>query len=219
VSGDAVAEAVRDGAALDLPPVDWGAGEPIEILFVDGAKSWTGLVSLLSTFGPSLVEGALVAFQDYKWWGAFWVPAIVEFLRDRLEVEHVLENNTVTFRARGAIGAGDISRIPAWDAVDPGDCAARLESAAAGLSSRGDDIGAAMVRLGATRMWQQKGSTDKAAAALRNAQLTWPPAANDYPLVSARTWLEESSGGSFAPPLRARLRRFWSRIIRRTRKQ
>jgi len=215
VSGDIMAQAVRDGASRNLPPVAWAKVMPIEILFVDGAKSWTGLVSLLRTFGPALIDGARVAFQDYKWWGAFWVPAIAEYLQDHLEIEHILENNTVTFRARGAIDLRTLLQVPTWDVLDAVECAGMLDDAAHRLASRGDLNGAAMVRLGVVRMWQQRGSTELAAEALREAQLTWPATTNDYPIVSARAWLEESSGGHYPPPVRARIRRRWARVTRR----
>ncbi len=77
----------------------WEPKEPVEILFIDGAKSWDGISFLLKEFSNYLIPGkTLLVCQDYKYWGAYWVSLILEILSDHLELVHNLNSNTVTFR-------------------------------------------------------------------------------------------------------------------------
>jgi hypothetical protein len=83
--------------------------DAIEIMFVDGAKSWPPMVRLLAETGPSFITNeTLVVCQDYKYWGAYWLPIIVELLHERLRIVHVLPENTLTFRVDAPIRGNEM---------------------------------------------------------------------------------------------------------------
>ena len=65
---DALAASIVDTNSNPQPLFSWDVHEPVEILFVDGAKSWTGMVYLLQEVGPHLVRDEILVCQDYKYW-------------------------------------------------------------------------------------------------------------------------------------------------------
>ena len=84
-----------------MPRLDVAPGEgPIEILFIDGAKSWRGMSHLLRIVRERIVPGTtLLVCQDYKYWGTYWVPMMMSRLREYVEpVHNVLGATTVAFR-------------------------------------------------------------------------------------------------------------------------
>lgn len=82
----------------DLLHYCWDGG-PIEILFVDAAKSWELLNSILIGFGDALVPGqSRVVLQDFRFYGTHWLPLVFDSRPDLWkEVESVEEGTTVTF--------------------------------------------------------------------------------------------------------------------------
>ncbi len=71
-AGDAELAAIREEVPKGADLVSWPTGEPVEILFVDGAKSWQGMTTLLTTFAEALIpERSLLVFQDYRYWGEY----------------------------------------------------------------------------------------------------------------------------------------------------
>ncbi|MGB3966380.1 MAG: hypothetical protein WBO45_06590 [Planctomycetota bacterium] len=83
---------------VDLTTFTWTGG-PIEILFVDAAKTWGLLNSILAAFGPALVPGrSRVVFQDYRYFPCHWLVPVIESRPDVWrEAEAVAEGYTVTF--------------------------------------------------------------------------------------------------------------------------
>lgn len=74
----------------------------IGIAFIDGAKSWQGLVYLLRELLPRRAShGLTLVLQDFKCWSPYWVPMCVGLLLARqpgaLRLEHILPSNSVTF--------------------------------------------------------------------------------------------------------------------------
>ncbi len=95
---------------VDLTSFTWTGG-PIELLFVDAAKSWRLTNSILAAFGPWLVPGrSRVIFQDYRYYDCYFLLPIVESRPDVWrETEAVGEGTTVTFvPLRDLGGAGGL---------------------------------------------------------------------------------------------------------------
>lgn len=91
----------------DLKDYRW-AGGPIEILFVDAAKSWDLLNSILNGFGDSLIpRRSRVVLQDYLDTYTHWLPLVMESRPDIWkEVESVENGTTVTFKPLKAVHGG-----------------------------------------------------------------------------------------------------------------
>lgn len=86
---------------MDLLQGRWDGG-PIEILFVDAAKSWTLLTAIHRVFGPFLEPGrSRVIHQDFRHPWCHWLPLACDSRPDVWEeVEAVQRGDTVTFRPR-----------------------------------------------------------------------------------------------------------------------
>lgn len=183
VPGDRWADDVRgDGTRGDL--FRWQDG-PIEIAFVDGAKSWAGLAHFLDQIAPSLTTGALLVLQDYKYWGSYWVPMMCELLADRLELIHVLPVNTVTFRVTSPLA------LPLGGAVpDVQSGLTLLEQAARRLDRHGDRLGANVVRLSSVRFLAHRGRATAATNVLRRVAGDRPSSAPFSDIYAAHEWLE-----------------------------
>ena len=82
----------------DLLDYRWDEG-PIEILFVDAAKSWELVNAILRGFGPHLVPGrSRVVLQDFRFHEAHWLPLVFDGRPDLWrQVDGVSEGTTVTF--------------------------------------------------------------------------------------------------------------------------
>jgi hypothetical protein len=218
VPTDPLASAIRDAPPPDERLVRWSRSEPVEILFVDGAKSWTAMVHLLRELGPSLLPSrALLVCQDYKYWGAYWVPLALELLREHLELVHVLERNTVAFRVREQLPAEALERLPPFSGLEREASLAALDAASERLRERGDPLGAAIVEVAKVRLLGNLGDLDGARRAFRGAERRWPAGGRPEQLERARAWLEEASGETVAPALAFRARRRGRRALRRLR--
>ncbi|MEC9373386.1 MAG: hypothetical protein VYC34_06050 [Planctomycetota bacterium] len=79
--------------------------EPVEVLFIDAAKTWGVHLSILRTFGRHLVPGkSIVAQQDFKNYYVHWIPLHMHQLRDCFEPVHdVPLSATYSFRYLGGI--------------------------------------------------------------------------------------------------------------------
>lgn len=77
--------------------------EPIELLFVDIAKTWDVNLSVISTFFPHLVPGAVVVHQDFFDLQTPWIPLHMWQLRNVLEPLDVIYGTpSVSFRCVGS---------------------------------------------------------------------------------------------------------------------
>lgn len=103
-----------DDRKMDLMHGAWDGG-PIEILFVDAAKSWGLLREILRVFGPHLVPGrSRVIHQDFRHPPCPWLPLACDSRPDVWrQVESVEVGTTVTFvpqRKLAAAEADDLVR-------------------------------------------------------------------------------------------------------------
>jgi len=85
---------VHDGDILSQP---W-LGRPIEILFVDVAKTWQINEHLVRSFFPSLIPGvSLVVQQDYLHEWLPWLHVTMESFADHFDYVTDTRNNSVVF--------------------------------------------------------------------------------------------------------------------------
>jgi hypothetical protein len=93
---------VHDG---DLAQLGWD-GRPIEVLFVDFAKSWSLNDVVVREFFPCLIPGrSIVLQQDYAFAFQPWIAITMEHLRESFEPVAFAEYNTVAFACRAPVPA------------------------------------------------------------------------------------------------------------------
>jgi len=87
-----------EAKAMDFINCSWDGG-PIEILFIDSAKTWDLMNAILEAFGPHLVPGrSRVVLEDFRYYYAHCLPLIFDSRPDVWrQVEDVEYGPTVTF--------------------------------------------------------------------------------------------------------------------------
>jgi len=81
----------------DILKYQW-SGAPIEILFIDVAKTWDIQRHLLREFFPHLIPGvSVVVQQDYFFVSCYWIHLIMESLSEYFRPAHVTEGPTLGF--------------------------------------------------------------------------------------------------------------------------
>lgn len=174
---------------MDRPGRDYDSGlpvftadglpRPLEIVFVDGAKSLPAWVHVVEQVHARLTEDALVVLQDHKAPHAYWVPMVVELLLEAapgaLRIEHVLPANTVAWRAPRPLPAAAVERLPRSLAeVDAERGVTLVERASRRLAEAGDAAGARVVALSAVPFLAAKDEWQAAAERLRAIDARWP---------------------------------------------
>ncbi|HKW15555.1 MAG TPA: class I SAM-dependent methyltransferase [Candidatus Krumholzibacteria bacterium] len=206
IEGDHEATAKRFADERQVPQLDTVPGErPIEILFIDGAKSWRGMSHLLHIVRERMMPGkTLLVCQDYKYWGTYWVPMMMSRLRDYIEpVHNVLAATTVAFRLKREIPLSvldaledHVSRISTEEGLKLINGARRL------LIADLDWLGASNVALCRVSFLAHQGKTDAAVVAFKQAQELWPPFVSSEQLDRARNYLREEKGINIKRPWR-----------------
>jgi hypothetical protein len=100
--------------AGDLMEEGWGS-EPIEILFIDFAKTWNLNDFIVAEFFPCLVPGrSVVVQQDFVFAGCPWVALTMEHLSDYFEPVAFAEYCSVVYVCRKQVPRGlpPVSTIP-----------------------------------------------------------------------------------------------------------
>lgn len=105
--------------------------EPVEILFVDAAKTWLLHDTILRTFGRHLIPGrSVLVHQDFKDPLVYWLPLHMHRLRDCFEpLDSIARSCTLSFRYVGGVaprlaalgrpGTMSVAEIDSeWDAID-----------------------------------------------------------------------------------------------------
>ena len=150
---------VHDG---DLAQLGWD-GRPIEVLFVDFAKSWSLNDVVVREFFPRLIpDRSIVLQQDYAFAFQPWIAITMEHLRDCFEPVAFAEYNTVAFACRAPV-PGDVtlpSELPRDTQLELFEAALRrfrgyplsyLEAGKAMLLLEQGDVGAAQSQLSEVR--------------------------------------------------------------------
>ncbi|MBF6571008.1 MAG: class I SAM-dependent methyltransferase [Candidatus Binataceae bacterium] len=90
--------------AGDLLEQRWPAAMPIEILFVDVAKTLALSGKVLGEFFAHLIPGkSLVVHQDFYHPTAFYLPVVMDFLMDYFSIIETGRDSSVVFRLEAAI--------------------------------------------------------------------------------------------------------------------
>ena len=131
---DAVAELLSPWAEVvrmhkgDIRRTRW-SGQPIELLFVDAAKTPQSADLIAFGFYPSLIPGrSLLIQQDYLHWRQPWVAAQMELLGACFETACWCKDGTVVFRARRPITTDDL-RAAQVSELDDGELCSLLRQA------------------------------------------------------------------------------------------
>ena len=94
---------------LQLHP--WTGG-PVEILFVDIAKSVSTHHFILDQFFPSLIpKHSIIVQQDYMFFQTPWLITAMELLHPKIELVSWAQNNSALFICNEAINESDLQRI------------------------------------------------------------------------------------------------------------
>lgn len=114
----------RTEEATLADPIRLPDGQRFDLVFVDGAKSWYGMKSLLRTLAPRVTGGAHLVFQDYGWYTCFWVSAALQLLGDHFELTAYVDA-TYAFQLVKRLEADTVERLIPDSPADLG--AERLE--------------------------------------------------------------------------------------------
>jgi hypothetical protein len=183
--------------------------ELVEIVFVDGAKSWLGLKHLLLNVVDRLIPGqSLLVCQDYKYWGNYWVALILTSLNDYFQpIHNVLSATTVTFRLVQSISRSRLEALADHIRdVPTGEALIAFNYAAENLYKCGDKMGSSNVRLGKVMFLSHQDNPDEAVTAFREAQKKWPYLMGNIQLERARKYLFDSQSINIPPSLSGRIR-------------
>jgi hypothetical protein len=81
----------------DMRSIGWG-GEPIEVLFLDVAKTWALNDFVLAQFLPCLIPGqSVIVQQDYLWGYGHWIHLTMELLAGAVEELDAMANGSVAY--------------------------------------------------------------------------------------------------------------------------
>ncbi|MHC4421663.1 MAG: class I SAM-dependent methyltransferase [Planctomycetota bacterium] len=190
-----------------LDTLTWHDDEPVEILFIDGAKSWGSMIHVLRELGELFLPGAtLLVCQDYKYWGEYWTALLMEHLSDHVSLVHNLTWNTVTFRVTSPLSRDRIEALPALSQISIAEGLSRLDTAAARIGNTGDPLGALIMESTKIRFLAHRGERDAAREVFERLESRWPIGATDGNLEQAREGLARSAGIDLAPSMRTRTR-------------
>lgn len=89
----------------DLMQHSWNSG-PIEILFIDLAKSWDLNDFVVDQWFPQLIPGAYVIQQDYFSWFTYWLQITMMGLREHFEFVDYAMGGSAVFRCIKPIPPG-----------------------------------------------------------------------------------------------------------------
>lgn len=215
IDDDPEAAEKRYAESEDVPLLDDVGGGPLEIVFIDGAKSWLGMTHLLKVCQSQLVPGhSLLVCQDFKYWGTYWVPALMARLGERVRpVHNVLAGTTVTFELASDLESSFLNTLETHvGTLSTEKTLADIEATANFLRVNGDRAGAAQVALAAVAFLSHQGAWSEACRVFAVCEAQWPAAAGDIQLERARAYLRSKDVSAVRPSLRLRLRRHLRRL-------
>jgi predicted O-methyltransferase YrrM len=85
------------------------AASSIGLLFIDSVKTWYPVRSLALALIENLRPGALVVWQDYRWFNSFGIPFLNKHLGDAMQVLAIADSTQV-YRYRGGLGRDAVER-------------------------------------------------------------------------------------------------------------
>jgi hypothetical protein len=208
IVGDREAAGKRFSESERVPILEGFNQGLVEILFIDGAKSWRGMRHLLKVFGDKLIPGKTkVVCQDYKYWSTYWVAAVMARLGNYLKpVHNVLGGTAVTFLLNSPIPIELIEGIEDHvnDAPVPRTLA-DLEEASTMLEKDGDALGAAHLLLSKVSFLCHRNELEEAVRQFRYIQRHWPSLDHVGQLERAREYLRVEKSVKIPRPKRMQL--------------
>lgn len=169
----------------------------VEILFVDGAKSWRGTKHLLNVLREKLIpKAAFLVCQDYKYWGTYWVPIMMSRLGEHLKAVHnTLTGTTVTFQLLSEIPQSFIDALEDHVVdMNSEQCLQEIDQASSLLAADGDALGSMNVQLSKVSFLSHQGKLEQAVEAFEQIQQLWPNELNIGQLERAREYLQSERG-------------------------
>uniref|UniRef100_A0A7C3VK76 Class I SAM-dependent methyltransferase n=1 Tax=Planktothricoides sp. SpSt-374 TaxID=2282167 RepID=A0A7C3VK76_9CYAN len=192
-----------------------GTDQPLEIVFIDGAKSWQGLRYLLQTINNNLIVGkTYLVCQDYKYWGTYWVPLMITKLEKYLKpVHNVLDSTTVTFRLVANIPVEILEDLPYHVTLLPTNKSLmEIERASYLLKTEGDILGARNVLISKVKFLCHQNNLSDALVEFKKIQSEWPIGLNVNQLNRCRDYLQKSMNLEVPEPANIKLSVLFSRI-------
>ena len=221
IMSDEQASSTRFIESEHIPIFEGVAQEQVEILFVDGAKSWRGMKHLLNVINIHLVPGkSYLVCQDYKYWGAYWVPIMMSRLGKYLKpVHNTLTGTTVTFQLVSKIPTIFIESLEDHvKAMHTDESLQNIEQASLLLTEDGDALGAMNLLLSKISFLSHQGHFNRAVEEFTKIQKTWPIALNIGQLERAREYLQNEKGIDISRPIQLQLFYYGQSMLRRVRK-
>ncbi|MFZ2970149.1 MAG: class I SAM-dependent methyltransferase [Minisyncoccia bacterium] len=189
--------------------------DPIEILFIDGAKSFKSMLHLLKTFNNNFVPGKTCFIcQDYKYYGTYWVPILMIKLEKYLEpVHNVIRGSTVTFRLISAIPSGLLNNIESnIDLMNTDEMLNEIKCASNKLIEDGDSLGGKNILLGGVKFLSHQNKIDSAVKEFLKIQSSWGLFDDTILLERAREYLNAEKSLKIFTPKRLKLTKFINKI-------
>ncbi len=208
ISGDLEARAKRFIESDSIRLFDYEFERPVEILFIDGAKSWNGLRYLAFKLNEHFMPGkTLLVCQDFKYWGTYWVPIFMMLVRDCIEpVHNVLGSTTVSFRLTKRFSNDLLASLETHIGDFSRDVALRQIAIATDmLHDLGDSEGSHNVRLAQVSFLAHCGETALASSAFQASERQWPFCVGTPQLERARQYLRKEKGVRRRRSMRLRL--------------
>lgn len=214
IEGDHEAASKRFSEENRIPTLDCQFQEPIEIMFIDGAKSWRGIRHLLLVFCQNFIsKRTLLVCQDYKYWGTYWIPLMMIKLKEYMEPVHNVRNGTtVAFRLVAEIPKNVLENLEDHiSALQTEQTLQELDEASALLESDGDKLGALHVQLGRISLLSHTGNVRGAVEEFKRIQKAWPTLFNIAQLERAREYLRNEKSHNIMRAKRHQLTYFLHR--------
>jgi len=212
LEGDPFALNARGARDTTAETFEWRGG-PVEILFVDGAKSWTAIRHLMLQVGPSLRPGhSLIVCQDFAYWGGYWVPMAMGALGQAVTPVHrVAPGGTVAFRVTRPLSARVLDALPTFADLTVDRGLTWLLGMAAQAREQGWPVAGWAVDVAQVRFLMHLGQPERAVATLDRLCEIWPLLVPVTELDGARRWAAEALGR----PVRQIRHRRMHRLVRR----
>ena len=190
------------------------SNQPIEILFVDGAKSWCGMRHLLITLQDRLMpQSSYIVCQDFKYWETYWVPIMMARLEPFVKpVHNVLKGSTVAFKLTSQIPPACVAELPPHMAELPvNQCLQDIDKTSQFLALDGDTLGSMNLLLSKISFLSHQGHIEHAAVEFNKIQKSWPLMVRTMQLERARTYLRDEKALAIAQPKRFTLMRYYKK--------
>jgi hypothetical protein len=139
----------------DISRLRWH-GAPVEVLFVDIAKSWDLNLWVLRQWFTALIPGqSIVIQQDYVWFDAWWIAVTMEYFRDCFERLGFVFGASAVYRCIGRVTP---ERIDAFSRLTFDDMRAFMQQA---IYSAPESV-AQVLRCGMARLLMERDRSEAA---------------------------------------------------------